>query len=167
MIFLTKKNNKLKKNVIKKQFTTIYPKTYDRLLKLRKKEVKSKSFFYKKDRLQSLLEVFRNLGEGGVNKLYPGSRVSFSKHKKNFLSIGLLGLINSDNPPFRNSKVGFSEEGKLIFSKIQKTDKNEAYFKKILEYKKINVDITCIKKYLRSGKSINFSQNSKVILLVF
>ena len=54
------------------------------LNKLRKKEVKSKSFFNKKDYLQSLLEVFRNLGEGGVNKLYPGSRVSFSKHKKNF-----------------------------------------------------------------------------------
>ena len=32
MIFLTKKNNKLKKNVIKKKFTTIYPKIYDRLL---------------------------------------------------------------------------------------------------------------------------------------
>jgi hypothetical protein len=126
------------------------------LNKLRKNKVKSKSFFNKKDRLQSLLEVFRNLGERGINKLYPGSRVSFSKHKKFFLSIGLLGLINSDNPPFRNSKVGFSEEGKLIFSKIQKTEKSEAYFKKILEYKKINVDITCIKKIFKKWKVNQF-----------
>ncbi len=119
------------------------------LSKLRKQLLMRKFFIDTNDRLQELLEVFRTLGERGITQRYSGSRVSLSNHKRNFLSIGLLGLVDCDKPQGRNSKVGFAEEGKIIFSKIQNTKKNEAYFQKILEYKKINVDITCLNKIFK------------------
>lgn len=119
------------------------------LSKLRKQVLVRNSFVDTNDRLQTLLEVFRTIREKGITQRYSGSRVSLSNHKKKFLSIGLLGLVDCDKPQFRNSKVGFAEEGKIIFSKIQNSKKNEVYYQKILEYKKITVDITCLKKIFK------------------
>ena len=114
------------------------------LSKLRIKALNKRSFFHKKDKLQTLIEVFRTLESRGITKRYPGSRVSFEQHKKSFLVLGLLGLLDKARSPFRNSKLGFAEEGKIILSKIQKPEKNEAYFLKILESKKILVSPTCL-----------------------
>ena len=94
--------------------------------------------------MQILIEVFRTIETRGITKRYPGSRVSFEQHKKNFLSIGLLGLVDRARPLFRNSKLGFAEEGRIILSKIQKPEKNEAHYLKILESKKIHVNATCL-----------------------
>jgi len=115
-----------------------------RLFKLQSQSIERKSFFDSNDRLQILLEVFRTIGTRGITKRYPGSRVSFEQHKKNFLSLGLLGLLDRARSPFRNSKLGFAEEGRIIFSKIQKPVKNEAYYLKILTSKSIHVGPTCI-----------------------
>jgi len=115
-----------------------------RLCQLRSQSIVRKSFFDNNDHLQRLLEVFRTMGTRGITKRYPGSRVSFEKHKKNFISIGLLGLLDRARSPFRNSKLGFAEEGRIIFSKIQKPEKDEAYYLKILVSKNIHVVPTCI-----------------------
>ena len=97
------------------------------------------------DRVQNFLEVFRTIGTIGITNRYPGSRVSFKQHKSFFLSFGLLGLIEKDIPKFRNSKIGFIEEGNIIFSKIKKNKRDNSYYLKLIESKKIHVDITCIK----------------------
>lgn len=114
------------------------------LFKLQSQSIERHSFFDNNDRLQSLLEVFRTTGTRGITNRYPGSRVSFEQHKKNFFSLGLLGLIDRARSPFRNSKLGFAEEGRIILSKIQKLQRDEAYYLKILESKKIHVVPTCI-----------------------
>lgn len=103
-----------------------------------------KAFFHKDDRLQILVEIFRTMGARGITKRYPGSRVSFEQHKRSFLALGLLGLVDRARPPFRNSKLGFAEEGRIVLSKIQKPKKNEAHYLKILESKKIHVNATCL-----------------------
>ncbi len=103
-----------------------------------------KEFFGKNDKLQKLLEVFRTPDERGIAKRYPGSRVSFQQHKKSFLSIGLVGLVDRARPPFRNSKLGFSEEGRIILSTIQNPDKKEKHWLGILKTKKINIGPTCL-----------------------
>jgi len=114
------------------------------------------SFFGKNDRLQILLEVFRTIGTRGITNRYPGSRVSFEQHKKGFLSLGLLGLMDRARPPFRNSKLGFAEEGRIVLSKIQKPKKDEAYYLKILESKKIHVNTTCLSKIFTRWKVKGF-----------
>ncbi|MFQ5976289.1 MAG: transposase, partial [Candidatus Hydrothermarchaeales archaeon] len=114
------------------------------LCKLHSQPLARKSFFDKEDRLQGLLEVFRTMGSRGITKRYAGSRVSFEQHKKNFLSLGLLGLVDRARSAFRNSKLGFTEEGRIILSKIQKPERNEAYYLKILTSKNIQVAPTCI-----------------------
>jgi len=116
------------------------------LRQIKESEVLRSSFFSEEDRLQSLLEVFRTLDKRGITKRYPGSRVSFKAHKDKFLSIGLLGLIDSARPPFRNSKIGFVEEGNLILSKIQKPKLDNKHFLKILKSKKISVNPVCLIK---------------------
>mgnify|MGYP006281078173 CR=1 FL=1 len=103
-------------------------------------------FFNKEDRLQTLLEVFRLQNNKSISANYPGSRVSLLKHKKAFNSLGLLGLVEQARPPFRNSKLGFQEEGWMVLFKIQHSELNELDFQKMLRTKKINVDTTCIKK---------------------
>jgi hypothetical protein len=115
-----------------------------RLCQLQSQSLVREAFFHKEDRLQILIEVFRTMGVRGITKRYPGSRVSFEQHKKNFLSVGLLGLVDRARPPFRNSKLGFAEEGRIILSKIQKPKKNEAHYLKVLESKKIHVNATCL-----------------------
>lgn len=115
-----------------------------RLGQLQSQSIARKSFFHNEDRLQSLLEVFRTMGTRGITKRYPGSRVSFEQHKRNFISLGLLGLVDRSRAPFRNSKLGFAEEGRIILSKIQKPKKDEAYYLKILTSKNIQVGHTCI-----------------------
>jgi hypothetical protein len=115
-----------------------------RLFKLQSQSIERHSFFDNNDPLQSLLEVFRTIGTRGITNRYPGSRVSFQKHKKNFFSLGLLGLLDRARSPFRNSKLGFAEEGRIVLSKIQQPKKDEAYYLKILESKKIHVVPTCI-----------------------
>ena len=102
-----------------------------------------KEFFDKDDKPQKLLEVFRT-GERGIAKRYPGSGVSFQQHKKHFFSIGLLGLVDRERPPFRNSKLGFAEEGGIILSKIQNPEKKEKHWLDILKTKKIGVGPTCL-----------------------
>jgi hypothetical protein len=115
-----------------------------RLFKLQCQSVERNSFFDSNDRLQILLEVFRTIETRGITKRYPGSRVAFEQHKKKFLSLGLLGLVDRARSAFRNSKLGFAEEGKIILSKIQNPQKNEAYYLKILASKNIPVGPTCI-----------------------
>jgi len=115
-----------------------------RLFKLQSQSIERHSFFDNNDRLQSLLEVFRTIETRGITNRYPGSRVSFGQHKNNFFSLGLLGLLDRARSPFRNSKLGFAEEGRIILSKIQKPKKDEAYYLKILKSKKIHVVPTCI-----------------------
>ena len=84
------------------------------------------------------------MGTRGITKRYPGSRVSFEQHKRNFICLGLLGLVDRSRTPFRNSKLGFAEEGRIILSKIQKPKKDEVYYLKILTSKNIQVGPTCI-----------------------
>ncbi len=104
------------------------------------------SFFAEKDRLQTLLEVFRTLTVRGVSNRFPGSRAVFDRYKNDFLSLGLMGLVERAPPSFRNSKLGFKEEGWVVLSKIQHPERNEAYYRQRLAYKKIIVDKTCITK---------------------
>ena len=127
-----------------------------RLSKLQHQLLTRDSFFSEDDHLQRLIEVFRTMDIRGITKRYPGSRVSFKQHKMSFLSLGLLGLVDCDRPPFRNSKVGFVEEGNIILSKIQKPKKDEAHFLRILKSKKINVDATCLTKIFNRWNVNNF-----------
>jgi hypothetical protein len=103
-------------------------------------------FFDDQDRLQRLLEVFRTLGTRGITRRYPGSRVRFAQHKQDFLSLGLLGLVERAPLAFRNSKLGFKEEGWMILSKIQQPEKDEAYYRDRLASKRIEVDASCLSK---------------------
>jgi len=113
------------------------------------------SFFDPHDSLQTLLEVFRTMQSRGITSRYPGSRVSFEQQKKNFLSLGLLGLVDRARSPFRNSKLGFEEEGLIILSKIQNPEKSAAYYVKILQSKKIHVGETCLINIFNRQTSIN------------
>ena len=115
-----------------------------KLLQARRDSSNREAFFDQGDPLQNLLEVFRTYGEKGITNRYSGSRVSFLQHKNNFFTFGLLGLVDSARPPFRNSKLGFEEEGNIIFSKIQHPDNNEAHYIKILKTKNIIVNATCL-----------------------
>ena len=114
------------------------------LVRLRETRIERKGFLHKDDKLQTLLEVFRRKDEKGIAKHYPGSRVSFHQHKKNFFSVGLVGLIDRARPPFRNSKLGFAEEGRIVLSKIQNPEKKEKYWIAILKTKKISVGPPCL-----------------------
>jgi hypothetical protein len=76
--------------------------------------ISRKYFVDKKDQLQSQIEIFRTLGTRGITRRFPGSRVTFELYKKNFLTLGLLGLVECARPQFRNSKLGFREEGWII-----------------------------------------------------
>jgi hypothetical protein len=105
-----------------------------------------RDFFDEQDRLQWLLEVFRTLGLRGITRRYPGSRVRFAGYKRDFLSLGLLGLVERAPLPFRNSKVGFKEEGWIILSKIQQPEQDEEYYLKRLVSKRIKVDRSCLTK---------------------
>ncbi len=118
-------------------------------------------FFLKEDRLQNLLEIFRLQDPKEISNHYAGSRVSLQKHKKSFNTLGLLGLVEQARPPFRNSKLGFKEEGWMILSKIQHLEKSEADYQKILSTKKINVDLTCIKKIFNRWKVTTFQSKFK------
>jgi len=123
---------------------------------LQSRSIARESFLHAADHLQGLLEVFRMLHIRGVTKRYPGSRVSFAQHKEDFLSLGLLGLVDRARPALRNSKVGFGEEGRLILSKIQHPDKGRAYYLRILQSKKIEVHPTCVTKIFTRWKVTEF-----------
>lgn len=118
-------------------------------------------FFDPQDRLQVLLEVFRTLEQRGVTKRFPGSRMSFEQYKKDFLSLGLLGLVERARPPFRNSKIGFKEEGWIILSKIQKPDHNEAYYQQRLASKRITANRTSITKIFSRWQVSEFQSQFK------
>lgn len=119
------------------------------------------NFFNEEDRLQILLEVFREQDPKEVSKRYPGSRVSLQKHRKGFTSLGLLGLVEKARPPFRNSKLGFKEEGWMILSKVQHIEKSESDYQKMLKTKKIDVDLTCIKKIFIRWNITDFQSKFK------
>jgi hypothetical protein len=108
------------------------------------KPLAKRTFFHPEDKLQTLLEIYRTLGIRGITTRYDGSRVSFETHKKDFISLGLFGLIDKARSQFRNSKLGFSEEGLLILSKIQHPEKTESDYLKLLKSKGIEVGSTCI-----------------------
>jgi len=127
-----------------------------RLEQLRSEPIQRASFLCNKDRLQVLLEVFRSLDERGVTGRYPGSRTSFSHHKAEFLNLGLLGLVDKARPHFRNSKLGFAEEGRIVLSKIQKPQREASWYVRLLRYKGIQVDITCIGKIFSRWKVESF-----------
>jgi hypothetical protein len=122
---------------------------------------KNKHFFEKEDILQQRLEVFRTMGQRGITKRYKGSRVSLSMHRKNFFELGLLGLVDCARSPIRNSKLGYKEEGKIILSKIQKPEKDHAYFLRILESKKIRVGATCLINIFKRWKVDSFRSRFK------
>ena len=129
-----------------------------RVSELQKQSIARQGFLEPKDRLQVLLEVFRTLGSRGITRRYPGSRVSLQQHKKDFQSLGVLGLVERSGAPFRNSKVGFKEEGWIILSKIQDTagQKGPSYYEKILQTKGISVDQTCVTKIFNRWKVRDF-----------
>ncbi len=131
------------------------------LKKLQTLRITRQSFFHKDDQLQVLLEVMRTLDERGITKRYPGSRVSLLQHKKNFLCFGLLGLVDQARSPFRNSKLGFKEEGLIVLSKIQSPKKNVAHYLKILESKKIQVGPTCVTNIFTRWDVDNFQSYFK------
>ncbi|MCW3987198.1 MAG: transposase, partial [Candidatus Bathyarchaeota archaeon] len=131
------------------------------LCRLQTQSIVRESFFHTEDHVQTLLEVFRTFKIRGITKRYPGSRVSFQQHKQDFLSLGLLGLVDRARPPFRNSKLGFKEEGWIILSKIQNQDKGETHYVKILQSKIITVDATCITKIFTKWKVKDFQSQFK------
>jgi hypothetical protein len=121
----------------------------------------SNNFLNPNDKLQAFLEIFRDIDKRGVLKRYPGSRVTFGKHKKSFLTLGLLGLVEPSPPPFRNSKIGFKEEGWMIISKIQHLYRTEKEYQKILKTKGINVDTSSIDKIFKKWDVFNFISHFK------
>ena len=128
-----------------------------RLSKLQRQSMIPRGGFIEQtDRLQVLLEVFRTLGSRGISKRYPGSRESLGAHKREFLSLGVLGLVERAEAPFRNSKVGFKEEGRIILSKIQDQQKGPSYYARILKSKGISVDQTCVTKIFNRWKVKDF-----------
>lgn len=122
---------------------------------------RTEGFFHEEDWLQQRLEVFRTIGKRGITKRYQGSRVSLSLHRKNFLEIGLLGLVDCARSPIRNSKLGFKEEGRIILSKIQKPEKPHSHFLRILESKKIQVGVTCLINIFTRWKVDSFQSRFK------
>jgi len=126
------------------------------LVQRRRSSFRGRGFWRKGDRPQVLLEVFRTLGERGITRRYDGSLVSFEQHKKNFLSLGLLGLIDRARPSFRNSKLGFREEGLAVWSKIRKPERTEDYYLRILKSKRIQVDRSCISKIFKKWRVSEF-----------
>jgi len=132
-----------------------------RLSQLKNNRLERKTFFNDRDRTQNLIEVFRTLEVRGVTRRYNGSRVSFEHHKKNFLSLGLLGLVEKARPQFRNSKLGFKEEGTIIISKIQKPQKDEEFYLNILKSKSIKIDQTCLTKIFSKWKVKDFKSKYK------
>jgi len=132
-----------------------------KLSQLQTQRLSRDSFFQNKDRLQTLLEVFRTLGSRGIAHRYPGSRVSLQKHKNAFQLLGLIGLVDKARPAFRNSKLGFKEEGWMIFSKIQHPKRSEIDYQKILRKKQIHVDLTCIKKIFDRWHVMHFQSKFK------
>ena len=117
-----------------------------RLVQLRAKPGAHSTFFSANDQLQHRLEVFRRLDERGITRRYPGSRTTLARHKADFLTLGLLGLVDKSRGPFRNSKVGFAEEGWLVLSKIQKPKHSLDWYLQRLRYKGIKVSPTCVGK---------------------
>ncbi|MFZ7111911.1 MAG: hypothetical protein ACOWYE_09535, partial [Desulfatiglandales bacterium] len=113
-------------------------------------------FFHEEDHLQSLIEVFRSLDAPGITHRYPGSRVSLQKHKKDFQTWGLLGLVEKARPPFRNSKLGFKHEGWMILSKICHPDKEDTDYQNMLRTKGIHIDLSAIKKIFSRWNLDNF-----------
>ena len=126
-----------------------------------KEEIGGESFFKEKDRLQKLLEVFRTFGKRGITKRYPTSRVTYEEHKKWFKMLGLIGLVEKERRKFRNSKLGFKEEGSIVLSKIQKIDNTEEYYQKVLETKGIKVDKICIVKVFMKWNVQEFQSKYK------
>jgi hypothetical protein len=116
------------------------------LCRLRESRRTSPAFVDPNDPVQDRLEVFRTLGERGVTRRYRQSKFSFAQRKADFLCFGLVGLVDRARPAFRNSKVGFAEEGRLILSKIQHPERTERHYLRVLESKKIVVDTTCLTK---------------------
>lgn len=114
--------------------------------RLRQRQRTNPAFVDPNDPVQDLLEVFRTLGERGVTRRYPRSKFSFTQRHADFLCFGLVGLVDRARPPFRNSKLGFAEEGRLILSKIQHPQNTERHYLRVLASKQIVVDATCLTK---------------------
>ena len=132
-----------------------------RLCQIQSESLHRTSFFLAEERLQTLVEVFRTVGVRGIIKRYPGSKFSFQQSKKEFFSLGLLGLVDKARPAFRNSKLGFKEEGWIILSKIQQPTKNESYYLKLLKSKNIVVHSTCLTKIFTRWKIKDFQSQFK------
>ncbi len=132
------------------------------LINIRSQHIQRREeFFCEEDLLQQRLEVFPTIGEPGITKRYKGSRVSLSMHRKNFLELGLIGLVDCARSPIRNSKLGYKEEGRIILSKIQNPEKDHAHFLKILESKKITVGATCLINIFTRWKVDSFQSQFK------
>lgn len=126
------------------------------LYKYQQQQIIRNDFFCPKDKLQMQLEVFRTLWQRGVTKRFGNSIVTFEQYKKYFLSYGLLGLVEKSRPAFRNSKLGYKQEGLLIFSKIQAPDNDSGYYQEKLKTKDIYVDKSSINKIFRRWKTQDF-----------
>ena len=78
--------------------------------------------------------------------------------------MGLLGLVERARSPFRNSKLGFAEEGRIVLSKIQTPQKDEAHYLKILASKNIHVAPTCITNIFKRWNVAQFRSQFKADL---
>lgn len=67
---------------------------------------------------------------------------------KSFTLYGFLGLIDKTQSGFRESKIGFENEAKIIIDKIQHPQRKEAYYVEQLSYKGTKVDRSSIAKIL-------------------
>ena len=72
-----------------------------------------------------------------------------------------MGLVEKARPQFRNSKLGFKEEGTIIIAKIQKPQKNEEFYVNILKSKTIQIDQTCLTKIFSRWKVKEFKSKYK------
>ncbi|UCE07525.1 MAG: transposase [bacterium] len=67
---------------------------------------------------------------------------------KSFKLYGFLGLIDKTQSGFRQSKIGFENEAKIIIDKIQHPQRKEAYYVEHLLYKGVKIDRSSIAKML-------------------
>jgi len=92
----------------------------------------------------------------------PLSRSTFFKYWKSFCSYGFLGLIDKDvGNYFRESKMGFANEGLIVIDKVQNAKNTETHYIKQMQYKGINVKRSVINKIFQKWDVQNFKSAFK------
>jgi hypothetical protein len=83
-------------------------------------------------------------------------RSLFFHYWKRLCKYGLLGLADSGRELFRQGKVGMDNEARLVISKLQKPDRQNIDFVKVLETKKIKVCSSLISMIFKRWKAKAF-----------